>query len=62
MCLLCVEFQKNKMTVLEARRALYEMKEDLNSEHVEEIEEMLWDSEVEDAMRKARNRRAKSSQ
>lgn len=45
MCLICIEFQKQKMTVNEARRALGEMKVTLEDEHVEEIKEMLREAE-----------------
>lgn len=45
MCMICVEFQKQRMTVGEARRALGEMIDDLDQEHVEEVEEMIDDAE-----------------
>lgn len=45
MCLICIEFQKEKMTVQEARRALGEMKVVLEDEHVEEVRQMLRDAE-----------------
>ncbi len=47
MCLICVEFQKQKMTIKEARRALGEMIVGLEGEHVEEIEKMLKAAEEE---------------
>ncbi len=49
MCLICVEFQKQKMTTGEARRALGEMVEGLEPEHVEEVEEMIEEAEQEEA-------------
>ena len=37
MCLICVEFQKGKLTVLEAFQNLSEMEETLSQEHYEEV-------------------------
>lgn len=51
MCLICVEFQKERMTIFEARRAFGEMVEGLDKKHVEEVEAML--SEAEEAKRRA---------
>lgn len=48
MCLICVEFQKQRMTTGEARRALGEMVEGLDEEHVDEVEEMLEEAELEE--------------
>ncbi len=45
MCLICIEFQKDKMTIREARRALGEMIIGLEDEHVDEVEKMLKDAE-----------------
>ena len=45
MCLICVEFDKNAMNVAEARRALGEMRTDLDKEHVEEVEAKLAEAE-----------------
>tara|TARA_X000000950_G_scaffold167249_1_gene204230 strand:+ start:3145 stop:3345 length:201 start_codon:yes stop_codon:yes gene_type:complete len=43
MCIICVEFEKEKMTTREARRALSEMvmTESLDKEHAKEVEHML---------------------
>lgn len=49
MCLICVEFQKDKMTVLEARRAFQEMITTLEPEHAREVRDML-----DEAQRKER--------
>jgi len=51
MCLICVEFQKERMTVFEARRAFGEMVEGMDNAHVEEVEAML--REAEEATRRA---------
>lgn len=41
MCLICIEFQKQRMTLGEARRAYGEMVEGLEPEHAREVSEML---------------------
>ena len=41
MCLICVEYQKGKMTIGEARRALGEMREKIGDEHTDEVRDML---------------------
>lgn len=41
MCIICLEFWREKLTIAEAYRNLSEMREDLPPEHVEEIEGML---------------------
>jgi hypothetical protein len=46
MCLICVEFDKGKMTVPEARRALGEMG-GLTKEHAAEVKEKLDEAEEE---------------
>ncbi len=45
MCLICVEFQKQRMTTGEARRALGEMIDDLEQDHVQQVEEMIAEAE-----------------
>ncbi len=47
MCLICVEFQRDRMTVGEARRALREMVEGLPPGHVDEVQRMLADAEAQ---------------
>lgn len=47
MCIICVEFEMSKLTIIEARRNLAEMKEVLEEEHVEEIKKMLDEKEAE---------------
>ena len=37
MCLICIEYAKEKMTIGEAYRALGEMKNELDKEHIKEI-------------------------
>lgn len=51
MCLICVEFQREKMTPFEARRALGEMSEKIGPEHTREVEQMVHEREEE--LRKA---------
>ena len=43
MCLFCVEYQKNKLTLCEAWKNLAEMKTTLDEKHAEAVEEMLWE-------------------
>ncbi len=45
MCLICIEFEKQRMSTGEARRALGEMIGDMEPDHVQEVEEMLADAE-----------------
>lgn len=52
MCMICVEFQKARMTTTEARRALGEMIEGLDPEHIDEVEELLTRAEEEEAFQK----------
>lgn len=47
MCLICVEFQKQKMNLREARRALGEMVETMDPAHAREVREMLEEAEKE---------------
>lgn len=47
MCMICVEFQKERMTINEARRALGEMVETFEDDHAEEVEEMIAEAEAE---------------
>ena len=51
MCIICVDLQKSKMTPFEARRALGEMREVLDEEHVEEVEALIEEQEAEKAER-----------
>jgi hypothetical protein len=46
MCLICVDFQRQKLTPLEAKRALGEMREKIGPEHTREVEQMLKDAEA----------------
>jgi hypothetical protein len=45
MCLICIEFEKSKMTTREARRALGEMRVALDPGHLEEVEAKLTEAE-----------------
>ncbi|MGO8994895.1 MAG: hypothetical protein ACLQVI_16390 [Polyangiaceae bacterium] len=44
-CIICVEFEKGKMTAKEARRALGEMVPRVGAEHAAEVDRMLGDAE-----------------
>ena len=47
MCLICVDFQKQRMTIGDAKRALGEMVEVLEKDHVKEVKEMIEAAEKE---------------
>ena len=47
MCLICVDLAKQKLTTAEARRALGEMREKLDKEHLAEVEAKLAEAERE---------------
>ena len=44
MCIICIEFEKGKLTVGEAVRNYGEMKETLSPEHQKEVEETLFNN------------------
>jgi len=45
MCLICVEFNKNKLRLEEAWRNLHEMTNEIGEEHTWEVIDMLWEEE-----------------
>jgi len=45
MCIICVDFQKELLTVTEVRRILTEVFPEMETEHLEEIYEMLEEAE-----------------
>jgi hypothetical protein len=47
MCLICVDFQRQRLTLPEARRALMEMAQTLDPGHQDEVREMLDRAEEE---------------
>ena len=47
MCIICVDFDRGALKLREARRALGEMREKLDSAHVKEIEQKLDEAERE---------------
>ena len=47
MCLICIEFEMSRLTVAEARRNLREMASSIDEEHIEEIERLLTEKEIE---------------
>lgn len=49
MCMICVDFQKQKMTTRDARRALREMSALLEPEHEREVREMIRKAEAQQA-------------
>ena len=42
MCIICVELEKNKLTVQEAWRNLGEVQNSMDKEHVEEVVDLIW--------------------
>jgi hypothetical protein len=48
MCIICIDYNKQKMTVQEAYRALDEMREGMSKEHVLEVVDMLWNDHWEE--------------
>jgi len=48
MCLICVHIQKETMTVNDGYRALNEMQESMDPEHVEEVEDLLFQSSAQE--------------
>lgn len=43
MCLICIEYEKKKLTAKEAYRNLGEMKDVIKEEHLEEVMELIWE-------------------
>jgi len=50
MCLICVEFKKEALTVTEAWRNLQEMKEGMTDEHYDEVVNMIVEQLYEDQL------------
>ncbi len=50
MCLICLEFDKNAMSVVEARRALGEMRVAMDDDHAKAVEEKLEAAEADAAL------------
>ena len=49
MCIICVDFQKQKMTPQDARRALREMRQSVGEAHAVEVAEMIEEAEAHNA-------------
>jgi hypothetical protein len=47
MCIICVELVKDKLTSLEARRNLGEMKNSIEEDHRFEVLKLIWKKEEE---------------
>ena len=47
MCIICVELTKDKLTSLEARRNLGEMKNSIEEDHRFEVLKLIWKKEEE---------------
>jgi hypothetical protein len=48
MCLICIDFDRGALKLKEARRALGEMRQTLDPEHLEEVERKLDQAEREE--------------
>ena len=46
MCLICVEYNKNKLRLDEAWKNLHEMREQIGEEHAWEVIDKLWEEEL----------------
>ena len=46
MCLICVEYNKNKLTLGEAWKNLHEMSDIIGEEHTWELVNKLWEEEL----------------
>ncbi len=49
MCMICVDFMKQKMTTQDARRALREMRDGMDPEHAREVSQMIVEEEKKQA-------------
>lgn len=45
MCLICIDFDRGSLKLAEARRALGEMRQKLDPEHVREVQQKLDEAE-----------------
>lgn len=45
MCIICVQFHQQKLTLPEARRNFIEMRDTIDNEHAAEVDDMLWAEE-----------------
>lgn len=52
MCLICIEFEKQKMTIREAWRAYGEMAPGMEPKHAEEVRDMLEEAEAKEEEKK----------
>ena len=48
MCLICIEFEKEKLTIEEAKRNLSEMRDKLDVYHYKEVKQMLFDADLKE--------------
>lgn len=52
MCLICVEYEKQKMTIREAWQAYGEMAKAMDPQHAKEVKTMLEEEEKKEASKK----------
>jgi len=48
MCLICEDFARSKLTIKEAQRNLYEMKEQIDEKHFKEVFSKLQEAQIEE--------------
>ena len=48
MCLICVDMSYNRLTSIEAKRNLTEIKSTISKKHVMEVYQLIWDKEDEE--------------
>jgi len=48
MCLICVELTKDKLSPIEARRNLGEMRNNIEKEHILDVIKLIWKKEDEE--------------
>ncbi len=55
MCLICIEYQKQKMTIREAWSAYGEMAAGMEPKHADEVREMLKEAEAKEKEEQQKN-------
>ena len=50
MCLICVQFKQDKLTIKEARQNLGELYLNMDKEHVHEVLKLIWQKEDEELL------------
>jgi hypothetical protein len=56
MCLICVEYNRNKLTLNEAWKNLHEMTEVIGEDHTWEVINKLWEEELKNEEERERSK------